>query len=703
MLELTRRLFGRQKASATTRIDVQVVSARDAVWTPRNYEKLLAEGYEQAVWVYACVSWLTRLAKGVKWLVYVGDDEPKKHPLLDLMNRPNEEQASDAFIEAVYGYLLTAGNVYIERVGLEGRSPVELWVKRPDRMRVIPDPTTRVGGYLYTVNQEEYRLEPWAVRHLKTWHPRNDWYGMSPLEAAARGIDTFNTGQAHNLALMQNGARPSGAWVTDSALTDEQFARLKAEMQDATAVTSRGRPIVVEGKGGIRWQELGLAPKDLDWLGGQADAARQVHAAYGVHPVVTGLHQGTYENQRMALRSLMLNAVLPFLDALVAEMNMWVAPAYGPNVRLAYDRDAFPVMSEDQDSLWTRAEAGWTKGLLTRNEARSLIGYDLLPPEQGEVFASNGLAPAAPPSAVTPEPEPEPEADDDEDDREEDAPEQRRVRSTTRGFHLDTEDDRRAYWRSRVALQDAWEDRLQSAAAALLRAEADALKARLEAAESADAMLAAVDDTVKADAWVDGFSPAWFAALMAGGENVLERLDRERADRAVALREKALPFDLMRAIFGIYFEETIAFATNHLARLAGDVTRTTRETLASIIADGAREGLSIPNLALRVSELGLDPDVIKNRSTVIARTETIRATNAGGQAAARGTGLTLVKVWLATFDDRTRDAHAAANGQKVPMDTPYEVDGEALMYPGDPEGSAGNTIQCRCSEYYEEA
>jgi len=35
------------------------------------------------------------------------------------------------------------------------------------------------------------------------------------------------------------------------------------------------------------------------------------------------------------------------------------------------------------------------------------------------------------------------------------------------------------------------------------------------------------------------------------------------------------------------------------------------------------------------------------------------------------------------------------------MEEPFDVDGEDLQYPGDPAGSAGNTINCLCSMTYE--
>jgi len=63
--------------------------------------------------------------------------------------------------------------------------------------------------------------------------------------------------------------------------------------------------------------------------------------------------------------------------------------------------------------------------------------------------------------------------------------------------------------------------------------------------------------------------------------------------------------------------------------------------------------------------------------------------------------------WLTTLDGRERGAkptdnfnHRAANGQQRPIDTPFTVSGERLMYPGDESmgASLGNIIQCRCQE-----
>lgn len=58
------------------------------------------------------------------------------------------------------------------------------------------------------------------------------------------------------------------------------------------------------------------------------------------------------------------------------------------------------------------------------------------------------------------------------------------------------------------------------------------------------------------------------------------------------------------------------------------------------------------------------------------------------------------RTWTAVGDAHTRPEHAAADGQTVGLHDPFDVGGESLMYPCDPTGSLGNTINCRCSISY---
>lgn len=85
----------------------------------------------------------------------------------------------------------------------------------------------------------------------------------------------------------------------------------------------------------------------------------------------------------------------------------------------------------------------------------------------------------------------------------------------------------------------------------------------------------------------------------------------------------------------------------------------------------------------------------------IYRTEIMKAVNKSqfeiGAQIQVHTPEPLMKEWVATSDERTRMAHRLADGQIVPINEPFNVGMEKLMYPGDPIGSAANVINCRCT------
>jgi SPP1 gp7 family putative phage head morphogenesis protein len=113
-----------------------------------------------------------------------------------------------------------------------------------------------------------------------------------------------------------------------------------------------------------------------------------------------------------------------------------------------------------------------------------------------------------------------------------------------------------------------------------------------------------------------------------------------------------------------------------------------------VLGQAVREGLTVQQIIDALKESSVFSDA---RAERIARTEVIGSLNEGKLAGYRDTGLVRMKEWLATQDDRTRDAHLDADGEIVPIDEPFTKTGEALMFPGDPSGSPGNIINCRCT------
>ena len=129
------------------------------------------------------------------------------------------------------------------------------------------------------------------------------------------------------------------------------------------------------------------------------------------------------------------------------------------------------------------------------------------------------------------------------------------------------------------------------------------------------------------------------------------------------------------------------------------------------VTDSAKNAVS----AGKLSESQIDKIVeqtrlryVKQRTETIARTESLRATSVGQDLAIREGQITgaisneLLKRWLYRHDTHTRDAHISAgetNGW-IPMNRPFSTPLGPLMFPRDPNGSASNTISCRCRVQY---
>jgi HK97 family phage portal protein len=343
--------------------------------------------------VYRCIDYVSTTCAGIPWLMFSKSrsklTEIEDHPLLDLLDKPNPFQAGPKFIEAVVAYLQLAGNSYITTAGPSGnKPPLELWTLRPDRVKVVPgDAVTLVRGYEYTANNVTVGgMDTINTRHLKTFHPTNDWYGLSPIQAAARSIDQNNEAKAWNVAMLQNGAKPTGALSSTGSISDDEYDRLRRLLNDEwTGTTNAGTPLLLEG--GMTWQEMGVSPKDMDWLEGQKLSAREIAIAFGVPPELIGDNSNkTYSNYQEARKAYYEEKILPLMDWLQAELNEWLTVRYGDQYVLMYDKDSIEALQEDRQVVWTNVLNAVKAGVLTPNEAREELGYELYENEAADLL-----------------------------------------------------------------------------------------------------------------------------------------------------------------------------------------------------------------------------------------------------------------------------------------------------------------------------
>ncbi len=352
--------------------------AGHAVWTPRDYAALSREGFQKNAVVHRAVRLVAEAAASLPLVLKRAGAELAEHPLLALLARPNAREGGQRFLEGVYGHLLVSGNAYVEAVQVEG-APRELHALRPDRMRVLPGADGWPAAYDYTVGSETIRFTQRAgepvppVLHLTLFHPADDHYGLSPMEAAATALDIHNAAGAWNKALLDNAARPSGALVVGGAsLTEAQFDQLKGQLEaNYQGAANAGRPLLLEG--GLDWKPLSLSPKDMDFVEAKAAAAREIALAFGVPPLLLGLSgDNTHANYAEANRAFYRQTVIPLVRRTAEALAHWLSPAYGEALVLAPDLDAIEALADERESLWRRVSSAM---FLSDDEKREAVGY----------------------------------------------------------------------------------------------------------------------------------------------------------------------------------------------------------------------------------------------------------------------------------------------------------------------------------------
>lgn len=128
--------------------------------------------------------------------------------------------------------------------------------------------------------------------------------------------------------------------------------------------------------------------------------------------------------------------------------------------------------------------------------------------------------------------------------------------------------------------------------------------------------------------------------------------------------------------------------------LTQETTLTTQAQIGEIVVAALQAGQGPAEVSAALSRQFADWR--EHRARTVAQT-TVTPTFERAQLDAFAEAGVKARRWLSMRDPRVRDGHLAADGQVAAMGVPFLVSGEALMHPGDPAGSARNTINCRCT------
>jgi hypothetical protein len=153
-----------------------------------------------------------------------------------------------------------------------------------------------------------------------------------------------------------------------------------------------------------------------------------------------------------------------------------------------------------------------------------------------------------------------------------------------------------------------------------------------------------------------------------------------------------------KAAFGLnekWIAEIETFFRQYLLnKVVLPISETTKKQILEILNEGIEKGWSVDEIISKLQ----DPTMTKFRSRMIVRTEAVRATNYSSMLAASEFEYEMEKTWIEVKDNRTRRSHrhvSGVGGQTVDFMEKYS---NGLMFPGDPNGSGKETINCRCTQ-----
>ena len=637
-----------------------------------SWRALSRDGYQRNASVFACVSVLSFDMAEPPLCLYTPQGEMiDQGQLARLLRRPNGMMSQRELMQIATVYAAVGGNAYLHIVRDRRGQPIELWPYHAGQMIPIPntDPNAPMWIERYEYDDGTSRLYPVPVQdviHLR-WPSvdlQQPWQALPPLAAVAADVDAGNEAIRYIRALLKNDATPRVVLTTPTGafLSDETVSRMKEQWSERYGGDQRGSVAVLEE--GVTLQRLSLDMSEMAFEALMRVPETHIAAAFRIPPIIAGIGAGldasTYSNYAEARQAYTQQTLTPLWAAWSEEIDAALAQPVG--LKIAYDLRQVAAMRENQNALSERTINQWTTGLMTRNEARRMLGLPEDP--AGDVYAMPANLVLIPQSFDAPEPpEPEmPEAPDDPDDDPDDEDEM--------DDELEEPEQRAAPASSVTPAREYVPPQIDDVAMAVSRRVRRYLSEQYRRA--ADALRALEPEM--ATRVLEDQLPLDFGDSIAEIMRQFYPLLIERSwDNAVTQIGADLAFDL---------ENPKVQETLHLLALqVRGVSDTTRDEIRGIVGRMASEGISYQTAAQEIVQLAGIHSVARART--IAVTESARAWTQGSILAWQESGEVDRMEWSAEPD--CCPICRTVQGTVVPLGAPFQ----GLMPPAHPN--------CRCA------
>lgn len=659
------------------RVGSAVVERYDSSWG-HNSETFAPPAYGDYLAtcsaVYACANLRARNLASLPLKLHRQDRDGKRvevttGPAVELLASVNPFWTYNRLMQMTELSLCLWGQAcwVLERGATGKGTPSEIWWVRPDRMRPLTHPSEYLTGWVYEHNGERLVFAASEVVWFRYPNPLDEFAGLSPIASTRLAIETGAAAMRSNHNVFSNGTQLAGVVSPadkESSWSREQVDGLREMLDKRFRGVDKAHRLAVLGQA-TTFSPMSISPKDAQFIELLRWTRGDVAMVYLTPPELIGDHEhATYSNIDQAYKGFWTDCLTPEAQMIAGEITEQLLPMFGQGLTASFDSSSVSALQEDRVEITAQAQVFWSMGV-PLNRVLQEFAPHLLPEGQGGYDWGN--EPGGPKAPVVPAPMP---------------PEKAAKGMGTKGIILGGAEHKARYksFDRRAARHEA---AVRSAVVGLLEAQRDRLLGKLAKGTKSAATDAIWDDDEENDALASGIAPHLSRAAQDAGDATLDEL---RVDIA---------FDVSRP-------EVARFLRGRAQRFAQQVNETTWAAVRATLNEGREAGDGIDDLAGRIeATMG---DRITSSAETIARTETIGALNGGALQGAIASGVVSGKGWLATFDGRERETHAAAHtryqGSPIPLDVNFDVGGASGPSPGD-LGDPGEDINCRCTMTFE--
>jgi len=345
------RMRASERKSVTTAQLLPAHMNHQPQWSEWDTARAIREGFKASAIVYMCVDKLMKAIASLPWSAFTKQGkewEPdEESPITQLLEHPNPFMGRQQVMERLTSHLYLGGNAMLSHIIVRG-VPVELWPVDVAKVRYVPSRTEFIERYDYDRDGEPVPIKPEEVTHVMFTDPANPYWGMSPLQAAARVVDTDNEAVRWNKVAMQNRAVPDGVFAFKQMVTRDQWEEARILVKEQYEEKARA-PWVMGG--GAEFHQMGLTPVEMDFIESRKLSREEIAAVYGVPLPLLGFYENaTLANIETARKIFWGDTVKPVVEGIANALTRSIVPRFGADLSttmIAADFSEVEALRED--------------------------------------------------------------------------------------------------------------------------------------------------------------------------------------------------------------------------------------------------------------------------------------------------------------------------------------------------------------------